>query len=143
MKKYLFCFCAVLFFGVVGCGDPKVDKKAENLLAQDKNGNFVLYVSNQSFAISPVDIAIYINGDKAISSEFEVKGQHHWVRHIFSLQPGKHKLKIVSKKGEATLEKEIEVKGKHWAAIDYWYYPKKDGKKHFTFGIQDKPIYFE
>lgn len=143
MKKYLFYFYAVLFFGLVGCTKPKLDKKVESLLPQDKNGNFILYVSNQSFAISPVDIAIYINGNKAISSEFEVRNQHNWVKHIFSLQTGKHKLKIVSQKGEAILEKEIEVKGKHWVAIDYWYYPKKDGKKHFSFLIQDKPIYFE
>lgn len=143
MKKYLFCFLSVLFVGLVGCHKPMLNKKADALLPQDESGNFVLYVSNQSFAQTPVDITVYINGKKAISSEFEVAGQHNWVRHIFKLQPGKYKLKITSKKGEAKLEKEIEIVGKHWAVIDYWYYPEQDNKKHFSFHIQNKPLYFE
>ena len=148
MKKYLCYFLVVLIFGLVGClkseldEKKKLDKKVENLLPQNENGNFVLYVSNQSFAQTPIDVTIHINGKRAISSEFNVGNQHNWVKHIFSLQPGKHKLIIASNQGEATLEKEFEINGKRWSAIAYWYYPKKDGKKHFSFQIQNKPIYF-
>lgn len=43
------------------------------------------------------------------------------------------------------LEKEFEIKDKHWAVVDYWYYPEahyNPTPKQFSFDIQDKPIYF-
>ena len=133
MKKYLYYFLVILVFGITGCVKPALDENAEVLFPQNENGNFVIYVSNQSYAKTPVDITIHINGKKAILSEFDVRKQHNWIKHIFNLQLGKHKLIIASKKGEATLEKEFEINGRHWAVINYWYYPKQDGKKHFSF----------
>lgn len=128
------------------------DKRADNLLPQNENGNFVLYVSNQSFAQTPVDITIHIDGKKAISSEFDVRNQHNWIKHSFKLTPGTHNLVAVSDKGDARIEKSFEIKDeKHWAVIDYWYYPiqHEHGKKyfkqvkHFSFDIQNKPIQFQ
>jgi hypothetical protein len=124
----------------------------DRVLPQDPNGNFVLYVSNQSFDINPVDVTIYIDGQRAIQSQFDVKGnrtpQHNWIQHTFRLPAGKHVLKAVSKNGDATLESEFEIKDRHWAAIDYWYYPKVTGgsgpvAKSFRFDIRDTPIRFE
>ena len=123
---------------------------SEKIIPQDKDGNLTLYVSNQSFAITPVDITILIDGRKAVIGNFDVKGkriaQHNWIKHVFTLSPGKHKLKVLSKKGEAILEKEFSIKGKHWAVVDYWYYPKSHYSptpRKFRFNIQDKPIQFE
>ena len=118
------------------------------LLPQDPNGNFVLYVSNQSFAISPVDITISIDGTKAIQDDFDVKNQHHYVQYQFHLAPGKHILKADSSKGGAALAQEFEVKDKHWAAIEYWYYPAVTGgagptPKSFVFVVKDTPIGFD
>jgi hypothetical protein len=120
--------------------DGQVSQK-EPPLAQDQSGNFVLYVCNKSFAISPVDISISIDGRKAVSADFAVKHQHNLVEHVFQLAPGKHKLVAVSKKGAAQLETEFEVSDKHWAVVDYWCNPKQ-GEKRFSFHIQDTQIGF-
>ena len=111
-------------------------------LPQDKNGNFVLYVSNQSFDVSPVDILIHIDGKEAVSSDFAVGNQHNWVQHTFQLAPGKHQLVAVSQKGKARVEREFEIVDKHWAVVDYWY-PDPDGKAQIAFIIHDRPIGFE
>lgn len=114
-------------------------------LPLNKNGNFVLYVSNQSFALDPVDIKIYIDGKVAESQDFRVENQHNWQKFQFSLSRGIHKIHVESVKGEAKLEKKFEIKGKHWAVVDFWYYPKLDNnqtQKQFSFEIQDEPIMF-
>ena len=121
-------------------------------LPQHPTGNFVLYVSNQSFDVNPVDITVHIDGKKAIEGDFDVKGkriaQHNWIMHRFNLAPGRHRLTAKSKKGEASLQKEFEITDKHWAVIDYWYYPTLRGgagptPRHFSFSVQDKPIGFQ
>ena len=118
----------------------------------NENGNFILYISDQSFAISPVDIKIYIDGKLAIDDNFDVTGnrvpQHNWKQFKFQLGNGDHTIKAISKKGDAVIEKEFKTVDKHWAVIDYWYYPESRGgatptPKHFSFNIQDKPIGFE
>jgi hypothetical protein len=122
--------------------DGQSDSTAEETLLQEKDGNFVLYVSNQSFALTPVDVIIHIDGKNAISADFDVGNQHNWTKHTYRLAPGKHKLVARSRKGAARIEKVFEVKEKHWAVVAYWYNPKEGGKRHFSFHIQDKPVYF-
>lgn len=99
-----------------------------------------------------MDIKILIDGKVAVYDLFDVKGkrvpQHNWKKFIFKLSSGIHKLKAESKKGDAVLEKEFEIKGQTFAVIDYWYYPETTGgsgptPKSFTFIIQDKPVAFQ
>lgn len=120
---------------------------AEPVFPQDPNGNLVLYVSNQSYAITPVDITVHIDGKMAIQNDFDVGGQHRWVQHVFRVTPGEHTLKVVSRKGKASLETRFDLKDKHWAVVYYGYYPKATGgtgptPKSFSFQIEDKPIGF-
>ena len=148
MKMTIFIATVLLLFVLGGCAKSGVDTGTGTVLSQDTNTNFVLYVSNQSFALTPVDITITIDGKKVISSTFEVgegkRRQHNWISHGFELTPGTHKLEAVSTKGDAKFEKEFEIKDKkHWAVLSYWYYPDQDGKKKFTFQIQNEQIYFE
>jgi len=146
MQKYMTFWFATMALAAVCYAAERPKPKPERILPQDKTGNFVLHVSNQSFAITPVDVTIHIDGKRAVAGNFEVKGQHNWIKHVFRLQPGKHKLVILSKKGQAKLQKEFEVVDKHWAVINYWYYPKSHynpTRKHFSFNIQNKPIYFQ
>ncbi|MHC4656483.1 MAG: hypothetical protein ACYS91_15930 [Planctomycetota bacterium] len=131
---------------VAGCGgQPNDVNSAEEFAAQDEKGTFILYVSNQSFAISPVDITIHIDGKKVVDRDFDVGNQHIWISHAFSLSKGKHKLVAVSKKGGARFEGHFEITDKHWAVLDYWYYPggAEQTPKEFNFTINDKPIYFQ
>lgn len=129
-----------------------LEKNSKNVLEESKDGNFILYVSNQSFDINPVDIKIFIDGKLAVYGIFDIKGkrvpQHNWKKFTFKLKDGIHKIKAESKKGKAILEEEFEIKGQNWAVVDYWFYPKSTGgsgptPKSFTFIIQDRPIGFE
>ena len=108
--------------------------------------NFVLYVSNQSFAVNPVDITVKIDGETIVSQDFDVGIQHTWVPFNLSLPSGKHTIQVKSKKGKASLKKTFEVKGMHWAVVGYWYYPKTHympTPKSFSFTLYDQPILFQ
>jgi len=132
IKKCLFALLAVLLLAVVGFF----------ILLQVKKPNFILYVSNQSFAQTPVDITIHIDGKRVISSMFEVRNQHHRIKYRFKLTSGTHNLVAVSVKGEAKIERDFEIKDKkHWAEIDYWYSPEQGEEKIFLFQIQNKQIF--
>lgn len=136
-----------LVAGVISCSilicraDDSSGKLRGDVLPQTTNGNFVLYVSNQSPDISPVDITIHIDGKKAVSADFTVGNAHGWVKHTFQLASGKHQLVVGTQKGSAQMEKDIEIKDKHWAVIDYWF-SKQEMEKKFTFKFQDTPIMF-
>ena len=130
----------------VGCGLRQLPPVDSKLL--DPNGTFTLHVSNQSFAISPVDIQVRIDGEVVVRQYFDVGNQHSWKTFRLALAPGEHKLQVSSVKGTAELTEEFVVTGEHWALIDYWYYPKVTGgggptPRKFIFNVQDTPIMFE
>jgi hypothetical protein len=114
----------------------------------DPQGNVVLYVSNQSFAIDPVDIEVAIDGQVVVAEEFPVRDQHHNVPFRLRLAPGRHRFSATSRKGEATLTGAFVVDGKHWGALCYWYYPDTTRgtaptPRKFSFVMRDEPIVFE
>ncbi len=113
----------------------------------DPDGNFVLSVSNQSFAIDPVDILIEIDGEHVIDGDFAVGSQHTWKRYVLRLSPGRHTLTARSSRGEASLVESFVVPDdRRWAALSYWYstdaYGSPPEPKHFEFRIYDKPVKF-
>lgn len=124
--------------------DPSSGTKSALL---DPEGNFTLYVSNQSFVIDPVDIKLSIDSQDVVDQDFYGKNQHkNWRTYRLSLNPGTHILRVESKRGNARLEKTFEVKGRHWAAMSFFYYPPSHSEptpRQFTFHISNKPIYFE
>jgi hypothetical protein len=155
--RMIYTFLLILFCLHFACSD-RISKETADVLPQYASGNFILYVSNQSFAISPVDIHIHIDGMHAIESEFVVSNQHNWIEHTFRLSPGKHKLIARSLKGGASIEKSFTIENgehpeipyfkKYWAVIDYWYYPRQKGgagqmSKSFSWKIVDRPITFD
>jgi len=148
MMKRLLLFLTLLTLLPAGCSKTTDTKPAEDLLPQDPNGNLTLYVSNQSFAISPVDITIHIDGKKAVEGAFDVGDQHNWTGYTFRLSKGEHELVGVSERGGARITEQFQIEDEHWAVLDYWYYPKVTGgagptRRQFSFNIQDKPIYFQ
>jgi serpin B len=137
---------SILFMGrVSNPAQTNVSQITKAQLPQDKNGNFTLYVSNQSFAVDPVDIKVYIDGKVATDQNFDVgtgkRRQHNWQTFQFQLADGAHRLRVESKKGQASLEEQFEVKGKRWAILNYWSSP--DTPKKFSFTVSDNPIYFQ
>ncbi|GMV93012.1 MAG: hypothetical protein AMXMBFR82_27900 [Candidatus Hydrogenedentota bacterium] len=139
----------LLFASVWLCGAVcnRVEFPPVNSTLLDPSGNFTLYVSNQSFAISPVDINVQIDGEVVVHQNFDVGTQHNWKKFRIALPPGTHSLTATSAKGDATLEQEFAVTGEHWAVVDFWYYPEAKGgagptPRQFGFRVQDSPIGF-
>ncbi|MCZ7557503.1 MAG: hypothetical protein M5R41_13975 [Bacteroidia bacterium] len=142
-KSALLFFSLILAFAIAGCGETDGSLyPTQQVLPQDGSGNFVLYVSNQSFDIPTVDIQVTIDGKTAVSATFEVKNQHNWIKHTFLLAPGKHVLKASSVTGEATVESEFEVNERLWGVLNYWYYARLGGNKFLEFRTQDTPMLF-
>ncbi len=93
---------------------------------------FILYVSDQSYELSPVDIKVYIDDKLVIDDNFEVGNQHNWESFDFKLKQGKHTIKAVTAEG-IVFEDEFTVLGKRWAVLNYW---KDSTVNKFTFDIQ-------
>jgi len=107
-----------------------------------------LYVSNQSFDVTPVDIKVTIDDKVVADQSFEVGNQHTWKEFPLVLSKGRHKLHVESMKGQSVLDKELDIKNRHWAALDFWYSEKERGgappaPKHFVFDLKDEPIMFQ
>lgn len=113
-------------------------------LVQNKNGNFTLYVSNQSFTIPLVDIKIYIDGKIAVRRYFFVGLQHSFEKFQFALPKGQHQILVKSLLGGTRLEKGFFIQEKHWASVFYWYYPGDEShSKSFSFEFQDHSMNFQ
>jgi hypothetical protein len=126
-----------------GSGSPEPPPVAEgpSALEQSEQGNFTLYVSNQSFERGNVDIRVLIDGRPAVAGDFAVEGQHNWIEYRFELADGLHSLHVESMRGEALLDKSFKVEGERWAVVDYWCCAEA-GDPKFTFLIRGQPIAF-
>ncbi len=145
--KYILIAALLIVIGVALLIQKNTSTPSSNGLAQNKNGNLTLYVSNQSFDITPVDITVRIDGATAVSKSFEVGTQHNEEAFQFTLSNGSHKIDVSSIKGDAKLTKNFEIKGKRWAILDYWYTKKSqynnESPKGFSFEISDKQPGFD
>jgi hypothetical protein len=115
---------------------------------EDPHGNFCLYVSDQSFAISPVDIRVVIDGAPVLQQDFDVGSQHSWQKYTLRLTPGQHRIVAISKRGDAKFDETFEIDDKLWASLDYWYYPEPTGgasacPRHFSLHVSKEPIMFQ
>ena len=101
-----------------------------------------LWVSNQSFEIDPVDIAVYIDDQQIVCDSFYVEGQHNWILFDVLLDAGRHELKAIGHDGQVELTEIVEVPAERWAVLDFWFY-LDDEPEHFTFTIHDQPVGFD
>ena len=115
-----------------------------NLL--DPQGKITLYVANHSYAVSPVDIRVEIDGQTVVNGYFR-RGRREPTASLRSfklaLEPGMHKLHVVSRRGKAELLEEFEVKGEHWASVGYCYCPDTQEPKQFVFHFRNEQIGFK
>jgi hypothetical protein len=109
--------------------------------AAEPNGNFTLYVSNQSFDRPAVDISITIDGASVAGRVFDVGNQHNWSSFELNLKPGAHAITAISTRGGAQLETNFTTGARHWAVVDYWCCSNPTDP-HFSFTISDRPIGF-
>lgn len=110
--------------------------------ASAPSGNFVLVVSNQSFARPLVDITIAIDGRQRVGQVFDVKGQHNWITFEFDLRPGPHSLHASSTAGDADLSQAFSTKGLQYALIDYWCCDPSLNEPRFTWTLSNTPFAF-
>lgn len=128
---------------LAGCGDPKLAPVGSTL--ESTNGNFELFISNQSFATTPVDIRVSIDDTPVVQQYFDVGNQHNWRRFAFALPPGQHRIMATSVKGKATITTNFSLGDRRCSGIvDYWYYPKNDGDtpRQLSFHVEEgRPLF--
>ncbi len=136
MKKYWGARLLVATLGTLlsACTELAVDGP---MMPQAEGGGFILYVSNQSVALDPVDIKVYIDGILAVNQDFYVRGQHNWIRFQFQLRGGTHRIRAVSKAGDAQKEGFFTIEKQRWCVIDFW------SPQSFSIGVYDEQVYFQ
>jgi hypothetical protein len=131
---------------LVGCGssteEPPGIAEGPPPLEQAENGNFTLYVSNQSFERGKVDITVWINGFVAVDGEFEVGNQHNWSEYRFNLADGPHTIRAATAAGETVFEEGFQIEGNRWAVVDYWCCDSTQDEPKFSFNLSNQPIGF-
>ena len=139
MTRILLLIIATLTLS--GCTSLELPKAQSALL--DPQGSFTLYVSNQSFAISPVDVRVEIDGELVVSDFFPVGTGHSFRSFKLSLAKGKHEIRIWSVRGGAEQAKAFELKDHDVGDIAYWYYPRSHYNptpRKFDFRTQKGPL---
>ncbi len=101
-----------------------------------------LYVSNQSFDISPVGIDVWIDQAHAIRGGFDVEGQHNWILFDFQLDAGSHQLRAESLNGTVVIDTTIAVPAERWGVLDFWFYPGEPTHPMFTWSLHDSQVGF-
>ncbi|MBN1430007.1 MAG: hypothetical protein JXB07_16680 [Anaerolineae bacterium] len=106
-----------------------------------RSQNVTLYVSNQSFALSSIDIQVYIDDGLVVDQNFEVLNQHNWIKFPLALETGEHRLFASTTVGDASISSTFVVTDQLWAVLDFWHPVADDA--HFTFEAYDEPIVFQ
>ena len=138
-----FILCALLLT-LTGCqfyGGPPTP-------AARDDANFILFVSNQSFDLSTVDIKVEIDGVPVVNRDFNVANQHNWVEFPLKLSTGEHQMVVTSTRGQSSLTHKFSTFGKKWCVVDFWYYATEEGgagptPRHFGFHLFDRPPGFQ
>jgi hypothetical protein len=117
-------------------------------LPRSDDPTFTLYVSNQSFDLSPVDIQVGIDGQTAVTGDFVVEGQHTWIPFDFELAPGPHQLRVASWAGGAMLDQafDFDMDARRWGVLSFWYYAAGSPEPtphQFSFQVLDEPPVFQ
>ena len=121
--------------------------KPKQHMTSSGDPTFTLFVSNQSLDRGLVDISVYIDGQLAVSGDFNVMSghdggegcgtaplpQHNWYEFKFSLPAGAHQITVSSEAGIATLDTSLSVNPEHYGVLDYWYDATTDEPQHFGF----------
>ena len=111
-----------------------------DLAETDDQFPFLLWVSNQSFDVDPVDIQIYVDDHQVVCASFWVESQHTWIQFELELDDGEHTLRLVGLDGQIELVDTFGVSSEHWGLASFW---TEEGRNFFTFGVEDEPILFQ
>jgi hypothetical protein len=133
----------VLALAACGTTEPRIEPQQHLPFVPS---SFSLYVSNQSFDISPVDIRIELDGALAVSGDFAVEGQHTWLLFELGLTPGTHAIRVTTTDANAVLDQTFEMDDRKYGVVMFWYYPSGSTEPtppQFSLQIQDDQPYFQ
>jgi hypothetical protein len=100
---------------LVGCSDI-----GDPIISPVEHGNFVLYVTNQSFAVDPVDVRVYIDGQRAVDQKFASLAGHNFVRFEFQIEEGKHTLRMASSHVSDVQSADFVISSTPYAVVEFW-----------------------
>ena len=144
---------ASLLLLAAACGTPTVESlsgrpsdpptaSSEEVASPKTSANFHLYVSNQSFDRPTVDIEVFVDDERVVPArDFAVEGQHNWILFDLRLERGAHRLRAVSKDGNAELSRSFRTGRETWVVLDYWCCGEPEDPR-FTFNLSDEPVGF-
>lgn len=121
IKTILHILFAVALFS---CSDNDL-----SVIPQVENGNYSIYVSNQSSTLDPVDLTIMIDGKLAIKQEFYFENGETHIRFQFQIEDGDHKLSVSSIKGNISKDTTFTPQSTPYCSISFWYEPAYNGYK--------------
>ena len=105
----------------------------------DPTGDFVLYVQEETFAVS----AIQIDGQSIALQDFTRRIPHaNYLQYVLRLSPGPHVFSAQSVQAGTNVTQAFTVTGKHWASASLSFIPDGGGRKRFNFDVRDRPIGF-
>ncbi len=116
---------------LVGCSAGRVSQATPK-----GESPVVIYVSNQTGEVNPVNIKVSIDQDSILNQDFLCGTGHNWSSFKLSLKEGRHQLVVTSSNGDAGLDVVFTVDKPTWLVIDYW------GKNHFQLVISYEPVGF-
>ena len=96
----------------------------------------IIYVSNQTRQIDPVDIMVTVDKRVIAHQDFHFGDGHNWASFDLLLPEGTHQIIARSERGKAFLDVVFDVNRKRWLVLDYW------GEGHFQLGFREKQVYF-
>ncbi|HSK03153.1 MAG TPA: hypothetical protein VK932_18000 [Kofleriaceae bacterium] len=138
---------ALLFFAACTDGTQAGAPEApQQHLPRPFAPTFTLFVSNQSFDLPQVDIAVELDGQLAVSGDFLVEGQHTWIQFDFDLAPGSHQLRVKSEDAGVTLDEAFDMDARKWGVVNFWYHKAGSPEptpEQFSFDLFDEAPQFE
>lgn len=102
-----------------------------------------LYVSNQSFDISPVDIDVWLEGTHVVAGGFDVEGQHNWILFDVAVPAGTRTLHAEGLGGSVSIDEAVAIPAERWGVLDFWYYPGDPTHPMFTWHLSERPVGFQ
>ena len=128
------------------CGAGEAFGPPRQLVPAPANPNLIVYVSNQSFDIDPVDIQITFDRQPLIEGDFLVEGQHNWLRFDFGVEAGVHQLSANSSESPTQTVSIATGNDTRFAVVNFWYYPPGSGDPtgpELVVDVYDEQPYFE
>jgi hypothetical protein len=111
----------LVFVAAAGCSESRSLPEQHLPKADD---SFTLFVSNQSFALDPVDIRVELDGQLAVTGDFEVGSQHTFVRFDMPLAAGTHDIRVTTADvADVVLDETFVMDDRKFATLMFWYYP--------------------